>query len=1602
MKKLLLVSVVIGVTALHYFQYFNSKKNISPIQAAYLEQLKKEWDGEELKRGEDEDLKERDRPDLAFIQEYEMTMDPKLGYPPLERRLLAFNDIKQKLSSRVNEFAAVSNLEWQERGPSNVGGRTRALMFDPNDPDAKRVWAGAIGGGLWYNNDITNAQSKWQNVGDMMANMAISSLAYDPQNTDIFYMSTGLGYTSDIQGDGIFKSTDGGATWDQLATTASNSDFHFVQKIAVTSSSTVIATTRTGIFRSTDGGTNWTNVKEGKMGDIEVTSNNVVYVTEGYANFSGGIYRSTDDGQTWTDITPDDSKRIEIESAPSNPDVLYAVADGGSGTTDVAWFKKSLDAGTTWQDIEIPNYVNQDCSVSNDHFTRGQAFFDLILAVHPEDPETVVVGGIDLHKTTDGGLSWDGVSYWTGSYCDDYVHADQHEIVFRPGYPNEAIFGSDGGVSYSADIGSSTNPEFDERNYGYNVTTFYAAAAKNEVNSSYFLAGAQDNGTQQFTEHGFGSTREATGGDGGYCFIDQDDGNIQITSYVFNSYRLSQDGGLSFISISDDQSSGRFINPTEYDHETKILYGAGGTDEFTRITNIDAVPSNLGTLSVDLGGRQITTIKKSPNIANRLFVGVRVNGGEGQIYKIDNANSATPTTTNITGSYTGSHGGWVSSIDVGASDDQLLATFSNYGVSSVYETMDGGANWTDKNDNLPDIPVRYGLYNPENRDQVLIATELGVWSTNDISATNPDWEPTNSGLANVRCDMLKYRPSDQLVVVATFGRGLYTTNVFATTIKADFKTDQLVGYVGVPVDFEDASLLPNSSWSWDFGDGSGTSAMQNPSYTYAAPGTYDISLTIDEGADTETKTGYVTILPVKATPYLAADGGDFESNPDDFASIALLNGVNHWELGTPTNILTTVNSGSNAWKTDLDTNVDDKGFDYASGLYTPAFDLSDDSKNYTVSFRKSMSNVYCNSPHALQLQYSTDGGATWTRLGSSFEEYGAVNWYNRGDNTGCSVERAIFADKMGWSASNVNGNDNTVHNEETEFSLNFLVGEPNVSFRFVSSVGSGSGSEAYEGDGFMIDDFEIVTSAPTAEFEAETTTAFIGQEIQFTPRSNGVLTYEWDFGDGSPVSTDANPVHSYSSAGTYTVSLSITSASGSDTNTKADYIFVLPKKGSTYTLEDGGNFESNFNDFIAENISGTPLELGNSSIQGKNGTASGDFAWVLGIDDAQYEDQTEAFLYTPVFDFSLVGSYTLSFKANYQLEDGWDAFIMEYSLDNGDSWDQLKPEVASGWYDRIGEDNPDEGWPAIPMFTGSTSGSFVAKSTDISDLGGTGDVAFRFHFLSDHATVEVGFALDDFELIGPELGPAVPDFTYEGNTGCDGQVVTFTNTSTGSISSLSWDFGTNATPVTATGIGPHEVTYSGTGLSTVKLTVSSPVNGIVEEEKVEIISTAPLHTPTFTEEEVPGNSAQAMLVASEGDAYQWYLNNELIDGATEQTYTTSEKGFYSVDVDVDGCSVNSGRTNVITALGTSTFEKTTFIYPNPATTRFTIDLMSEYRGAVAIDVYNTKGALVYQKALMKNAKGLLHEVNTTTFKRGIYFVRVQMDDQIEIGKVIIN
>lgn len=746
-----------------------------------------EYSNKRYTKKELKQIPKKDRPDLAWEQNFLETMNPALGRPEVEKLYPVFQMTKAMQKAVHLTLPGAATAPWVERGPNNVGGRTRALVWDPTS--ANKAWAGGVTGGLWYNNDVTNSTSIWQSVNDFWDNIAISAIAFDPNNSSIIYVGTGEGWNSQSsRGAGIWKSVDGGASFTRLSSTAS---FYYINDLVVRNeagTSVVYAAVAAGFYqgqwfstdeglqRSTNGGTSWSQVLPNVGGfpekptDLDIAADNELWVGVDASSFGTGggkVYTSSTGTSFNLKHSHSSAGRVNIACAPSNSNYVYAAFVSG---LEMDAFKQTTNDGTSWTTLSEP--VDADPGIPATDFTRGQAWYDLTLDVDPNNENTVIMGGIDLFKTTDGGVSWLQLTHWYGGFGFQEIHADQHAVVYKPGSSNSILFGNDGGVAYTGN-GSATTPTIVPRVNGYNVTQFYACAINPDIGSHNFLAGSQDNGTQRFTSAGVNSTLEVAGGDGALCHIDQTNSTYQTASSQYNHVYHSSDGGGFFNIVINDGATGRFINPSDLDDNQNILYTYIDQTSLYKLTGIESGSPVVSTIAISDIQSAATYLAVSPytTTSTTLYIGTL----SGRLFKMTNADSS-PSSTEITGG--AFPNGAISSITFGQTENEMIVTFSNYGVTSVWYTTNGGASWVSKEGDLPDMPIRSALFNPTNSNEVIVATEVGVWGTTNFSSSFPNWNATNSGLANVRVDMLKMRTSDNEVVAATYGRGLFSSSGF--------------------------------------------------------------------------------------------------------------------------------------------------------------------------------------------------------------------------------------------------------------------------------------------------------------------------------------------------------------------------------------------------------------------------------------------------------------------------------------------------------------------------------------------------------------------------------------------------------------------------------------------------------------------------------------------------------------------------------------------------------------------------------------------------------------------------------------------------------
>jgi hypothetical protein len=550
-----------------------------------------------------------------------------------------------------------------------------------------------------------------------------------------------------------------------------------------------------GLYKSTDGGANWNLVNmpltadrnKHCPNDIEIGSDNSIWISTTnsllYGDGGGKIFSSTD-GVTFTlrHEVPS-GKRTQIALSSNSINKIYTlVEDSTTGEADIYLTTNGFVSVTK---LSEPAAIHGTTATD---FCRGQAFYDLTISVDPTNDAIVYVGGIDIHRSSNSGSTWQTISKWSSGYPTgvSVVHADQHAMVFRPGNSNQAILGHDGGVSFASSLSTAPNSTsaIQTRVNGLNVTQFYSVGvaptnSMSGLTGEYFAAGAQDNGTQYFedAQGGINVAFQSQGGDGAYTMFDQGADKYYISNYVYNeniNLRPLPGSTITNTWVLDSDTNlnnGAFIAPMTLDSNLDILYADYSNGANYIVRRYSSIKSGT-VVRTDLTNLLLTSsptafaVSPYTTASTTLLVGSRL----GKLLRLTNANLTTPTWADITGpSFVGS----ISDVEYGATENEIFVTMHNYNVVNIWYSSNGGTTWVSKEGNLPDLPVKCILRNPLNADEVIIGTELGVWYTNNFNTTAPTWNQSYNGMSNVKVVDLDVR-NDNTVFAATYGRGIFS------------------------------------------------------------------------------------------------------------------------------------------------------------------------------------------------------------------------------------------------------------------------------------------------------------------------------------------------------------------------------------------------------------------------------------------------------------------------------------------------------------------------------------------------------------------------------------------------------------------------------------------------------------------------------------------------------------------------------------------------------------------------------------------------------------------------------------------------------------
>jgi photosystem II stability/assembly factor-like uncharacterized protein len=652
--------------------------------------------------------------------------------------------------------------DWTFVGPDNIGGRTNSIAVNPRN--SRSIFIAAADGGVWK---TENSGMSWRSVFDDAPTQAMGCVAIDPRDTMVMYAGTGEGnYSGDSYfGMGLLKSTDAGITWFSCADTSFPAN-GTVQRIVVDplNSSIVYASvpyvtgyTQGGLFRSRDGGATWTLVLKGIVHEFAVDPTSgghlIVPATSAISSLksdSVGIFITTDGGDSWQrgsmpDAVSSVMGRVAIDLCATSPNIVYAgIAENGGSRPRLHGVFKSTNGGLDWVKLPIPiDYV------------VPQGSYDNILMVNPLVPNWVVVGGVRLLQSWDGGYTWSYIP--VSFYNDGVVHSDQHACAFDPRNPDTMLIGNDGGFYFGTHAGS----HWEKRCSGYGVTQFVGGSMY-PGNPSFTFGGTQDNGTMSASASP--SMDQILGGDGGFTAIHPQHPNVLFSEQFGVSLHKSTDLGATWRRCTNGipaTEQSLFYAPFTLDplNGDVMYYGSvnmwKSTDGGENWKAMASCLFSAGSFSC----YYCATIRVSPY--NDSFVYAGSTGGT-VMFSTDMGKT-------WKGRSAGLPGRVVSSL-CPAPGKAVYASLQGYGSGHVFRFDPDSLKWYDISGDLPDAPANTIVVTSDG--DICVGTLVGVYILAP-GGGSPHWSRLGAGLPAVSVEHLLYDPPSGVLRAVTHGRGFW-------------------------------------------------------------------------------------------------------------------------------------------------------------------------------------------------------------------------------------------------------------------------------------------------------------------------------------------------------------------------------------------------------------------------------------------------------------------------------------------------------------------------------------------------------------------------------------------------------------------------------------------------------------------------------------------------------------------------------------------------------------------------------------------------------------------------------------------------------------
>jgi photosystem II stability/assembly factor-like uncharacterized protein len=659
-------------------------------------------------------------------------------YQTIVQEYKANKDFYEKTD--VSNWTPMGLTSWDNgiNGYNPGNGRVNTVTVDPDN--SQTLFIASASGGVWKS---TDGGQSWNTTFDQMSHLGVSSIAIHPDSSNVVFVGTGDRDAYDTKATGIYKSTDGGNTWNPsgLNTTGWNS----INKIVFNPQNTTVmfAATNYGIYRSTNRGQNWTIVyNQSRVTDLlyHPTDTTIMY---GCGDF---FVRSTNGGTTFSkDLTvPNDTCRVEIAVTPASANTVYILACNSESSYGGVYRSNNSGASFTLMSSS-PNYLGYSMDADDD---AGQGWYDLAIAASPSNANEIYIGGINVWKSTNGGSSFNIKSHWVYDDPSFYTHADIHYLGF---YGNRLFCGSDGGVFFSDDYAEN----WTDISEGLGITQFYRISSS-PVDPDFIVAGAQDNGSNKLED---GQWTHLFGADGMGTMTHRTDINTYYFSYQFGGLMRTTDNGIT-VDYIEPGASGAWVTPFDmHPTSSNIIYA--GYDEVYKSSNQG---DNWIQISSDLtGGATLARLKVSPVNPNYIYA-----SRLGTLYITTDGGA------NWTSSYSG-YNGTIVGIALSYTDpEKLWVAISGSSGDRVFMSEDAGLTYINITGNASGTGIRSLVHQKDYHDALYIGTENAVFYRD---TTMVAWIPFVNGLPNVIVMDLEINYSNDMLRAGTYGRGIWETPI---------------------------------------------------------------------------------------------------------------------------------------------------------------------------------------------------------------------------------------------------------------------------------------------------------------------------------------------------------------------------------------------------------------------------------------------------------------------------------------------------------------------------------------------------------------------------------------------------------------------------------------------------------------------------------------------------------------------------------------------------------------------------------------------------------------------------------------------------------